>query len=570
MGTLEGYRDPLSHLIRILASTQTYHRISTTLLGRNHPGLALIYYEGLDEVNHRFGHYLPPAMRFTRGTPEPLASAFAQAVPGFYRLQDRMVGDLVEAAGPGAVIMVLSDHGFANGAERPIDTPPDIEGKPGLWHTMDGVLIVAGPPIKPGRLRETPTLLDITPTVLALMGLPKAADMPGRVLSEILDPAVAPAVAGVQVVSYDGIGEPLVATGGGGGSPQDSEMIAKLTALGYIQSGGTAKPDTGTPTYHVNAGRIFLDKNQLDRAQEEFERARDLAPRFDQPLLGLAQVQIMRGRPAEAIPFLEEALRMTPEPQPALFTRAAIVYARAGRLRDGIAFLDSLRLTGAPEAYRLAALGMLRERSDDPEGALAAYRAGLENDPGVSRALQGAYHLLKQKGDLAELVGLLSRSVDVESISVSVRASNWLALTRELQGDREQARAVLLRALDKSPDDVMTLTNLGSMLVREDRAQEGLVYLDRAYERRPRGLEVLVNLIVAHGKTGSLDRARRYFSEAEAVGKRPEIYNAIAYACYLNGAIQDAGAMIARSLALDPNQTEARRLKEEIDRKSRL
>ncbi|HEY3176184.1 MAG TPA: alkaline phosphatase family protein [Candidatus Polarisedimenticolia bacterium] len=570
IGSLEGYRDPITHLIRILASTQTYHRIATTLVARNRPGLALVYYEGLDEVNHRFAHLMPPAMKLARGTPAPLAAACAGAVSGFYRLQDRMVGDLVEAAGPDAVILVMSDHGFANGAERPIDAPPDIEGKPGLWHTLDGVFIAAGPPIAPGRLAGPLTLLDVAPTVLALLGLPKAGDMPGRALTEIVRPGLLPRTQEIQVASYDEIGAPLQVPGAGGASAHDSEMIAKLAALGYIQSGPGPGSDTGTPTYHVNAGRIFLSKNQLDRAQQEFDRARELAPGFDQPLLGLAQVQMMRGRPAEAIPLLEEALRASRDPQPALFTRAALVYMRAGRLPEGIAFLGSLRLTGAPEAFRLTALGMLRERTGDAEGALAAYRGALAIEPAISRALQGAYQIMKRKGDLEELARLLSGSVDVEVVSVSVRASNWLALTRELQGDRDRARTILQDALLKLPDEVMTLTNLGSMLVREDRAKEGLPYLERAYGRRPKSIEVLINLIVAHGRMGSLDQARRYFAEGEAVAKRPELYNAMAYACHLNGASRDAATYIGESLALDPNQAEARRLKEEIDRKGAL
>ena len=115
----------------------------------------------------------------------------------------------------------------------------------------------------------------------------------------------------------------------------------------------------------------------------------------------------------------------------------------------------------------------------------------------------------------------------------------------------------------------MTLTNLGSMLVRDDQADRGIVYLEKAYKAQPRSSDVLINLIVAEGKLSRLDAARRYFAEGEAVAKRPELYNAIAYACFLNGAGQDARKYLASSLAMEPGQTEALRLKELIDRGAR-
>lgn len=564
----EGYRDPVSHLIKILANTQTYHNIAMSLLKRQRAGLALVYYEGLDEANHRFAQYMPPAMGFTRGIDPVLASAYGGVVSNFYRLQDRLVGELLAAVPADTVVMVLSDHGFANGKERPIDTPPDIEGTPGLWHTMDGVLIVAGPPIRPGHLQIEPDLLDVTPTLLALLGLPAALDMPGHPISQIFRKGAEPRIPPIEVASYEEIGEPLQSTTTAGSSPQDAEMIARLAALGYVQSGGSDRsPDrSGTPLYHINAGLILLSRHQLDRAQEEFSAARKLAPEFDQPLLGLAQVELARGRPAEALSYLEQGLRLVQTPQPVLLTRVAQVYVKAGQSKRGLAFLAGLKLSGRTEAFRLTALGMLHEGLGQPEEALAVYREALAIDPSAERALYGAYALLKKRGDLDALASLLQKSLDVESIPVRVRAANWLALTRELQGRQPEARDILAAALEKAPDDLMTLTNLGSMLVRADRAPEGLVYLDRAYTRRPKSFEVLVNLIVAHGKMGHLEEARRYFNEGHAVSGRPELYNAIAYACFLNGARKDAEIYLAQSLAIDAKQPDAIRLKEEMDR----
>jgi len=571
--TAEGYEDPVSHLIKVIAATRTYHDIALHLIRSRHPRFSMVYFEGIDEVNHRFAQYLPPAMAMTdKGAPAD-RHAFEKAVPNFYAYQDRLLGDLIEAAGKDAIVMVVSDHGFANGQERPVDVPPDIDGKPALWHTMEGVLLVAGPPIRPGEIDRPVGLLDVAPTLLALMGLPTADDMPGKAAVEIFQDGAVPAPPAVDVASYDTLGEPLQTGGMGAASPEDQEMIAKLTALGYIQSGDAPVPGAGevNATYHVNAGYLMLQKHDLDRAAEEFRKARELAPRFDQPYLGLARVAVLRGQPADAIPFLEQSLLVVDAPQPAVLTRIAAVYASAGKEADGLRFFGQLHYEGRREAFRLTALGMLHESQGEDDAALQQYRSALTLDPSVQIALEGVYKLMKGR-NLDELAGILEKSQDVDEARVALRAANWLALTRELQGRRPEAREILSRALKRSPDDLMTLTNLGSMLVRDDRADEGLPLLEKAYAIQPNSFEVLVNLIVADAKLGRLAEARKVYAECEPSVQPDQarhLYNAIAFACFLNGATDDARTYIERSLSLDPNQPDAVRLREEIERKGR-
>jgi hypothetical protein len=49
------------------------------------------------------------------------------------------------------------------------------------------VLLAFGDGVRPGAAISGASVLDITPTVLYLMGLPVARDMEGRVLTEMLD-----------------------------------------------------------------------------------------------------------------------------------------------------------------------------------------------------------------------------------------------------------------------------------------------------------------------------------------------------------------------------------------------
>jgi predicted AlkP superfamily phosphohydrolase/phosphomutase len=54
-------------------------------------------------------------------------------------------------------------------------------------HRMDGIFMSYGPAIKAGRTIAGAKIVDLAPTILALLGLPALNDMDGRVLEEILD-----------------------------------------------------------------------------------------------------------------------------------------------------------------------------------------------------------------------------------------------------------------------------------------------------------------------------------------------------------------------------------------------
>jgi arylsulfatase A-like enzyme len=146
------------------------------------------------------------------------------------------------------VVLVLSDHGFQADVHAPTarrtaelsrwlgeghDAVAELAlvGATGTHHP-DGVLIAAGGPIVQGA-DFSAELYDITPTVLALLGLPVAEDMPGRVLSELIDRSFLDRHPVRRIPSYADhlrMTWPAVADGG-----DDSEALEMLRALEYIE-----------------------------------------------------------------------------------------------------------------------------------------------------------------------------------------------------------------------------------------------------------------------------------------------------------------------------------------------
>jgi predicted AlkP superfamily phosphohydrolase/phosphomutase len=104
-------------------------------------------------------------------------------------------------------------------------------------HRLDGVLMMSGGPIHPDFSFDGAKIVDVTPTVLYLMGLPIPDDMDGQVLVEAIDPeflAANPirfeAVDDGESYGDDADGAPVSFT------EDESELIAKrLQALGYIK-----------------------------------------------------------------------------------------------------------------------------------------------------------------------------------------------------------------------------------------------------------------------------------------------------------------------------------------------
>jgi arylsulfatase A-like enzyme len=146
---------------------------------------------------------------------------YGELVSRYYADTFRRLRRIIEAAGEGALIVIVSDHGFAQ------------EG-PGFMDHHDGppgVLMVVGGP-RDAKVEPPPSVYDIAPTLLWLKGFPVAEDMPGRALSELFSGSDGPALASIATYGYRG---PTAVVGSGQVGQTDAEMMRLLKTLGYIK-----------------------------------------------------------------------------------------------------------------------------------------------------------------------------------------------------------------------------------------------------------------------------------------------------------------------------------------------
>ncbi|HEY3176115.1 MAG TPA: alkaline phosphatase family protein [Candidatus Polarisedimenticolia bacterium] len=169
--------------------------------------VCLLYLPGLDIARTRMraggaGQAAPTAR------PRVLAEVLARV--------DAVAGSFVSMMKPEDLILIVGDPGRA----------------PASPERARGILLIWGARAIPGRMGREPSLLDITPTLLALSGFPMARDMPGSPVLDFLRAGDRSARLEVPIDSYGWRPEPVTDPAV---DPFDKEVLDRLRGLGYIQ-----------------------------------------------------------------------------------------------------------------------------------------------------------------------------------------------------------------------------------------------------------------------------------------------------------------------------------------------
>ena len=370
----EAGKHRLGKLLGMVAQTASVQAFATELMKRDDWDFAAVYFEGIDRFGHEFMEFHPPKMD---AVSQDEFEAYRHCMTGIYRFHDMMLEALLAIAGDDAAVVIVSDHGYWNDHRRP--DPKAAESNPVAWHRPFGIFAAAGPGIRAGTRLHGGSILDIAPTVLALLGLPAGKDMPGRVLAEVLD--------GVPVAERIESWEKV--EGACGMHPADLRVdpaeaqaaLEQLVALGYIEPLSEDAEKTRRDT---------LASNQMQLAQShadalEFSKAIAVIDALDEVFRTSALVRLLR---AQCLHGLRDFAGVRAElaalgGEDAIGAPATLLLAAAtlaeGDARAALAQLERATSTGAVlddfRALRARchlALDMPREARDDLEIVLAS------------------------------------------------------------------------------------------------------------------------------------------------------------------------------------------------------
>ena len=443
------FEDDLAHLRWALATADTYRDVGLHLWRGKEPDLELVYIEATDSASHLFGHLFR-----AEGLAGELAEQQARyggTVEAMYRYADRIVGDFLDAADSDTTVVVLSDHGFELGRlhDDPTQTR-DLRRVSERFHTEDGILYLWGRGIQSGVRLERASILDVAPTLLALLGLPRAADMPGRVLVEALADVAVPDV----VASYEPDAAEETATEPGRDARTDAALTARLRSLGYLggANGGARSgdgDDTRSPQGERNLAAVHFDRGEYVEAETIYRRLMAEAPEDGSLRTSLAGVLGAQGRYDEADGELLRALELSPMDAGVHHNLGAIA-ERRGKGQEAVErYRTALTLDPGYEPSRQAMVRLT---------GTAEIRAPRGEEERGAAALADEASLAARRADYARALELLDRAEALAPDLLLIQ--QYRSNVAYLMGDRAAALRALRRGLELEPDNVLLRENL--------------------------------------------------------------------------------------------------------------
>jgi arylsulfatase A-like enzyme/Tfp pilus assembly protein PilF len=463
---------------------------------------------------------------------------------------DRALGPLFEIAkqAPRSTVIVLTgDHGEALG-----DHGETTHGLFAYESTLHVPLIVAetraggaGGAGRLGTVSDAPVRhIDILPTILDMLDMPAAANLPGHSLrtdadrrsatdrpsyfeamSAMLDYGGAP-LAGVLAGRdkyirvpipelYDLASDPaerrnlidrpdaaarrraleaslaaFAAAAPGAPRPEDADAAARLRSLGYLSPGAAPKgryTEADDPKRLANVDRelheavALGEDGHLPEAIDRYKRVLAERPALTAAARHLAFAYWRLGDASHAISTLQAA-RPTASADVGLSVQLATYLAAAGRRKESLALLEEAARPGA-DLDALNALGLAYARDNRTADALGAFNRSLQLDPDNATTHENIAAIQLDAGRLDQARAEFTRAIELNPRSA--QAHSGLALALMKQNDRGGALAEWKKAVAIDPADFDALYNLGVQLARDGQTAEARPYLERFARTAP-------------------------------------------------------------------------------------
>jgi predicted AlkP superfamily phosphohydrolase/phosphomutase/tetratricopeptide (TPR) repeat protein len=450
----------LMSFAKILSENCSIHNAATWILQNEPWDFLAVYYNGIDHFCHGFMHYHPPRME---GIPEDRYEIYKDVVNGAYRFHDMMLETLLNLAGPDATVLLVSDHGFHSDHLRPRGIPAEPAG-PAVQHRPFGIFCMKGQHVQQDERIYGATLLDVTPTILTLFGLPVGADMDGRVLVQAFEepPQIARIPSWEQELGECGMHPSDLRT-----DPAAAQaVLQQFVALGYIQPPSEDQSKavaSAVREANYNLARDYLDCGRPDDALPLLEDLAKNDPKQTRFQMHLAQCYLALSRRAEAKQILEALITADLNPPEAEAAKAEQPdQAEAGQVAENVQQAESPQAetarTETPEA--------LAPETTTPEAATSQEKQ--PNPRPWADLLMGVIHFEEGNMDAALASLLKAEQSDPRLPNLHLRiGETYLRQKRTDDADR-----AFQQALDIDGDSPEAHLGLAMVRLRQRRNEE--------------------------------------------------------------------------------------------------
>ncbi len=285
------------------------------------------------------------------------------------------------------------------------------------------------------------------------------------------------------------------------------QALQKLDTLAATQP----KP-TG---FEYLRGMVFYEQGKMIEAAASFARTVTQDPE-NLEAMQMEGVSLFRlGKPAQAVPLLEQAHRSVPNANVDPKYVLGLCYMDTGRYDDARRALASQYgfAPDSPPAYLLAARILLR-REYLPI-AEASARKALALNPSLPRTHFLLGEIALARGQLADAIANFGQERDLDPLNGAVYER--LGDTYIRAGDFDLAQQTLNRAVLLEPTVNIPFILLGKVLLKQQNSSMAKMYLEHALEMDPKNYMAHYLLGQAYRALGRTDDAAREYHSAEQI-----------------------------------------------------
>lgn len=390
-------------------------------------------------------------------------------------------------------------------------------------------------------------LVDVTPTVIDLLGIGGQFEFQGRSLrpeleghsrlpaiqyAETLSPRLSHALGELRVL-FEGdhkfIFGPRPELFDLGSDPRELDNLVdskpekasemKATLEDFLAGNAAEEPlQPGTvdeeSRRRLEALGYLTSAAESEKPIKEVLRSEGLPPQDrvgDVNLMSRAKQLLFENKSHTALEAAAELLRRQPG-DPMALEMLATASLQLGKIDEAVKYLEELRSL-YPEGTQLSAKLALQL------GALMFYRGSLEealvflDDSQTLKPSAEGHYLISlvavSMGDAARERSALEASLDLDPSYAPARAA--LAVSEARLGHFAEAERQFRRAVADQPYFAMGHYNLGAFLVDQNRLEESVSCFKRAVELDPGYTKPLLALVALSVEFGRDDEARRWF-----------------------------------------------------------
>jgi predicted AlkP superfamily phosphohydrolase/phosphomutase/tetratricopeptide (TPR) repeat protein len=403
----------LLQLTKNLAEAASVHNAFTFLLEQDKDWDFMgVYYEAPDLISHGFMKFHPPKMDHI---PQEKFELYKDVINGIYKFHDMMLDRTLEMIDEDTTVILISDHGFHSDHLRPKALPKEPAAI-ALEHAPYGIFVAKGPGIKKDERIYGASVLDITPTLLTLFGLPVGADMDGKPLVQIFEEIITPQL----IPSWEFV------DGDSGQHPaefkediyevRDEKALQQLADLGYIEQPGETGNDENFKN-NIRENQFYLARSYYNaRAYapaieilEELIREKPVKERYAKYLLDCYMNLNNTKRCREILDELKETIE-----NKASFGMQMVegtILLNENKPEEAIAHFEKADALSNNALYSKLALGNAYLQSKRWNDAMRIFRNELDYDPNSHSAYMGLGICAHQTGDYEQAIDYLLDSI---------------------------------------------------------------------------------------------------------------------------------------------------------------